>query len=94
MSGEFYMEYDSSRGISSDDVNRDGRFSFSEFSMMLAKQAFVQWEYCGTTISGVVINPINIVAADNTADFEFALTLPARSAADSAATPRPKTICI
>ena len=78
MSGEFYLEYDSSRGISgSTDLNRDGRFSLGEFSEMLYRQAFPQWDYCGSTISGT-ISPaagdfINVVPLTMTSDFEFKL---------------------
>ncbi len=80
MSGDFYMEYDvASRGIDSSwDLNRDGRYSLGEFSRQLVTWNFPQWEYCVSTISGV-ISPqpdtyINVVPLTDTADFEFKLT--------------------
>lgn len=85
MSGDFYMEYDTSKGISQeDDPNRDGRFDIVEFSNMLMENAFPQWDFCGTTITGEVvtkdvngndifINP-NLTGIPYTADFEFKLT--------------------
>ena len=72
MSGDFYFENDPSKGISEDDLNRDGRYSISEFSNMLAIHAFPQWESCGTTITGDIIGTINVVG--NNADFEFKMT--------------------
>jgi hypothetical protein len=74
MTGDFYMEYDTSRGIDKADVNRDGRYSFSEFTSMIATSGFPEWDYCGTTMIGNVINSINVVPATDTADFEFTLT--------------------
>ncbi len=80
MSGEFYMDYDvATNGIDTGtDINRDGRYSLGEFSRMLVTNAFPQWEYCGSTIDGVITpkagDSINVVALTNTADFEFILT--------------------
>jgi len=81
LSGEFYLEYDSSRGIdTTSDINRDGRFSFGEFSNMLYSKGFPQWDYCGTTLTGVLSSTtgtsdfINVVPLTMTADFEFKLT--------------------
>ncbi len=80
MSGDFYLEYDvASRGIDSTwDLNRDGRYSLGEFSRQLVTYNFPQWEYCGSTITGI-ISPqagtyINVVPLTETADFEFKLT--------------------
>jgi len=71
MSGDFVMEYDTGAdGIDSMDVNRDGRYSMKEFSDLLAN-AFTQWEYCGTAITGTVVGNININAS--LADFQFTL---------------------
>lgn len=78
MSPEFYMDYDTSRGISTKtDINRDGRFSISEFSKMIKNEAFANWDFCGTTITGV-ISPvagtyINTYPLEDKADFEFKL---------------------
>lgn len=75
MTGDFYMEYDTSRGIDmNSDINRDGRFSFAEFSSMIARQAFPMYDYCGTTMTGNVVGSINVVPASDSADFEFTLT--------------------
>lgn len=74
MSPDFYMEYDTSKGIDSGaDINRDGRYSYAEFTNMITTRAFPQWTYCGTTIDGSVVGSINL-GANNTADFEFKLT--------------------
>jgi len=75
MSGDFYMEYDvaSQGGVDGQtDVNRDGRYSYNEWSDMMSKFAFPQWQYCGTAVKGDVVGVINVVG-DN-ADFEFKLT--------------------
>lgn len=80
MSPEFYMEYDAAMGIDSNsDINRDGRYSFSEFSNMISRSAFLQWDYCGTRITGT-ISPvsgtyINVFPGElpPRADFEFKL---------------------
>ena len=75
MAGDFYMEYDASHGIdTTSDINRDGRYSLSEFSNMFAKNAFVMWDSCGTTLTGDVIGSINVDALTETGDFEFTLT--------------------
>lgn len=79
MSPEFYLEYDPSRGIdATTDVNRDGRWSISEFTKMFANRAFPQWDYCGTTINGIIAPTagtyINVYPLTETADFEFKLT--------------------
>ncbi|MHB8844669.1 MAG: RHS repeat domain-containing protein [Nitrospirota bacterium] len=80
MSGEFYLEYDvATQGIdSTTDINRDGRYSLGEFSRMLVTNMFPQWEYCGSTIDGVITptagDSINVVPLTSTADFEFILT--------------------
>lgn len=78
MSPEFYMDYDTSRGINTkNDNNRDGRLSLSEFSRMMKNDAFANWDFCGTTITGV-ISPvvdtyINTYPLEDKADFEFKL---------------------
>lgn len=75
MSGDFYMEYDlaSQGGIDGGtDVNRDGRYSYKEWSDMMSKFAFPQWQYCGTSVTGDIIGVINVVGEN--ADFEFKLT--------------------
>lgn len=81
MSPEFYMEYDVARGIDQNsDINRDGRYSFSEFSNMISKNAFLQWDYCGTDIGGIISpvagTSINVFPGElpPRADFEFKLT--------------------
>lgn len=80
MSGDFYMEYDvATQGVDSTwDLNRDGRLSLGEFSRQLVTWNFPQWEYCGSTISGVIAPQpgtfINVVPLTDTADFEFKLT--------------------
>lgn len=78
LSGEFYLEYDSSRGIDTTaDINRDGRFSFGEFSDMLYSRGFPAWDYCGTILTGLIAPtgiPINVVPSSMTADFDFKLT--------------------
>lgn len=80
MSGEFYMEYDvATRGIDSTwDLNRDGRYSLGEFSRQLVTWNFPQWEYCGSTITGIITPQvdtyINVNPITNTADFDFKLT--------------------
>ena len=80
MSGEFYLEYDASNGMdSSHDINRDGRYSFSEFSSFM-EQNFNTWAYCGTTITGSISptdgTSINIYALYDPpqADFDFKLS--------------------
>ena len=78
MSGEFYLEYDTTRGIDKEsDVNRDGRYTIGEFSTMLYTKAFPQWDYCGSTITGEVSptpgDSINVIPLTMTADFEFKL---------------------
>ena len=79
MNGDFVMEYGAAiHGTDvTNDVNRDGKYSFSEFSKMIAT-SFAGWDYCGTSITGA-ISPtlgmhINLNPLDNTADFEFTLT--------------------
>lgn len=73
MSGDFILEYDTAGGIDSKtDKNRDGKYSMNEFSGMIS-EAFVYWDYCGTSMTGAIIGNINVVA-DTTADFEFTLT--------------------
>lgn len=67
MSGDFYFEDPKTDPAS--DVNRDGRLSLAEFSNMLTTQAFPNWEFCGTTITGDVVGTINVVG--DVADFEF-----------------------
>lgn len=81
MSGEFYFEYDVSSGIDTTyDINRDGRYSFSEFSGFMEKNAFVNWAYCGTTITGSISSTaasyINIYSLYEPpqADFDFKLS--------------------
>lgn len=81
MSGNFYMEYDvrptaqRPNGIDNQwDVNRDGRYSFSEFSAMMQRNSFTNWEYCGSTLTGNVVGSINVVPSINSADFEFTLS--------------------
>jgi hypothetical protein len=78
MSPEFYMEYDTTRGISTKtDINRDGRYSISEFSRMIKNEAFANWDFCGTTITGVISpvagTSINTYPLEDKADFEFKL---------------------
>lgn len=74
MSGDFYLEYDTSRGTDANtDTNRDGRFSFAEFSAMI-EQSFTMYDMCGTTMTGNVVGSINVVPASNSSDFEFTLT--------------------
>lgn len=72
MSGDFYFEQDPTKNNSSEDINHDGRLSLAEFSNMLSTQAFPQWEFCGTTITGAVVGTINVVGKN--ADFEFKMT--------------------
>jgi hypothetical protein len=67
MSGDFYFE--ESRIDTTTDLNKDGRLSLAEFSNMLTTQAFPNWEFCGTTITGDVVGTINVVG--DMADFEF-----------------------
>ena len=93
MSPEFYMDYDTSRGINTkNDINRDGRYSMSEFSRMIKNDAFANWDFCGTTITGV-ISPvadtyINTYPLEDKADFEFKLkgvnTVNSQQCSDSA----------
>ncbi len=76
MTGDFYMDYDASRGIdSTNDVNRDGRYSLNEFSTMLIHDIFPQWEFCQTKITGLIPDGkyINYNPLTGTADFEFKL---------------------
>ena len=68
MTGDYVFEYDINQEIMQEDFNRDGRLSFSEFSSLI-EGAFLQWENCGTTISGDIIGDINVV--NDTADFQF-----------------------
>ena len=72
MAGDFEMAYNASRGVSSDDTNRDGVYDLTEFGVMMTK-AFKMWDYCGTTLTGKLPGAINVVA-DSTADFEFKLS--------------------
>lgn len=51
MSGDFYWLNNTSGGMSSDDLNRDGRLSLNEFTGMLNKW-FNQLEHCGSTVTG------------------------------------------
>ncbi len=89
MSGEFYMEYDTSQYIDNrSDVNRDGKYSIKEFSDMLSNDAFTQWQYCGTSITGEVIGDINVVG--DTADFEFKLSATSTVALKECADAAPK----
>jgi hypothetical protein len=81
MSGNFYMEYDvrptpqRPNGVDNQwDVNRDGRYSFSEFSAMMQRNSFTNWDYCGSTLTGDVVGSINVVPSTNSADFEFTLS--------------------
>lgn len=81
MSGEFYMEYDVSNGIDTTyDINRDGRYSFSEFSSFMEENTFINWAYCGTTITGSISSTegtsINIYTTYDPiqADFDFKLS--------------------
>jgi hypothetical protein len=95
MSPEFYLEYDVAQGIDSNsDINRDGRFSFSEFSNMMSRNGFLQWDYCGTRITGI-ISPvagtyIKVYPGElpPRADFEFKLnasnTLNSRECSEAA----------
>lgn len=69
MSGDFYFEDKNTDPQS--DLNKDGRLSLAEFSDMLTKNAFPQWEFCGTVVTGDVVGNINVVG--NNADFEFKL---------------------
>ena len=67
MSGEFYFE--DTKTDPRSDLNHDGRLDLGEFSSMLSKQAFPQWEFCGATITGDVVGNINVVGSN--ADFQF-----------------------
>ncbi len=73
MAGDFIMEYDTTAmgGFDPNDINRDGALDLGEFSDMLA-QVFPIWDYCGTTVTGEIVDTINVVAGQ-TADFEFRL---------------------
>ena len=56
------------------DVNRDARYSFAEFSAMMMRNAFPNWEYCGSSLEGQVVGSINVVSSMNSGDLEFILT--------------------
>ncbi len=81
MAGDFVFEYRSQPGDSNeDDLNKDGRFSFLEFSSMI-ENAFLYWDYCGVTMDAEILQTtladgsnyyINIVG--DKADFKFKFT--------------------
>ena len=84
IAGSFVFEYNvqAEGGFMSEDVNRNGRLSQSEF-MSLMEMATTHWEICGTTMNGfigsydtdgmTVLNDVINVSGTDSGDFEFTL---------------------
>jgi len=78
MSGDFFWVNDSSRGMSSDDLNRDGRLSLNEFTAML-NNWFKDLDRCGSKVTGEVdvaniSIPGGITVSGSTASIAFTIT--------------------
>lgn len=79
MTGDFFWLLDSTQGGKQEDLNRDGRNSLDEFSLML-QNWFKNLDACGTTVTGTIVDPANptapgfITVAGDTASFAFTLT--------------------
>jgi len=81
MSGDFYWLNDTSKGMSSDDLNRDGRMSLNEFTLMMQKW-FGQLEHCGASVTGDIVGNITLASA-STANINFTLTVTPTNTTDS-----------
>lgn len=79
MTGDFFWLLDATQGGKEEDLNRDGRNSLDEFSLML-QNWFKNLDACGTTVTGTIVdpaaptNPGVITVAGDTASFAFTLT--------------------
>jgi len=73
MSGDFFWINDTSKGMSRDDLNRDGRMSLNEFTTMLTNW-FDNLEYCGSTITEEIVGDIVVNGSTATVAFNLNMT--------------------